>query len=134
MRRKNQNLTPDESRHFREIAEHHGYTASTGPYAGQGSTFALQLAIIHGDVALTSIDPDDRAALAKWLREAAPAGAAHLAELARDLAADLTYGLKAPEPAAPAGEGGEPGPINTLEDGWAPEKPQGGGRPPKLRG
>ena len=112
MARKNQNLTPDESRHFRAVAEHHGYTASTGPYAGQGSTFALQLAIITGDVALTSIDPDDREALAAWLREVAPSAPAHLVELVGDLADDLVWGLEAPEPTSPApGEG----PINTLE-------------------
>lgn len=91
MSRKNQNLTPGESAVLRALAEHHGITAGSGPYAGQGSVFALQLALAHGDLALVSLDPDDRQALAAWLLEQdAPA---HLAELVAGLAADLVYGL-----------------------------------------
>lgn len=112
MSRKNQNLTPDEAAVLRAHAERHGLTASTGPYARQGSAFALQLAIITGDVALTSIDPDDRAALARWLREQTPP--AHLVELVAELADDLEYGAAAAEPPR-AVEPTSAGSINTLE-------------------
>ena len=113
MRRKNQNLTPDEARRLQEIAAYHGYLQPRGPGKGQGSTLALTLHLVAGDVATTSIDPDDRQALAAWLREQAPVAPAHLAELVRDLAADLVYGLEGPAEAAAAGEG--EGEINTLE-------------------
>jgi hypothetical protein len=93
MTRKNQNLSRDEAARLREVAEYHGITASTGPYVGKGSAFALQLAIINGDAAIISIDPDDRQALAAWLNEQAAAAPAHLTELVQALVAELVYGL-----------------------------------------
>lgn len=112
MARKNQNLAADEARRLREIAAYHGYTASSGPYAGQGSAFALTLALVTGDAIVISIDPDDRQALAAWLATLAPPP--HLAELVEALAAELAYGLEeAPPPSSPAPAPG--GPINTLE-------------------
>lgn len=112
-RRKNANLTISEARAKRALAAHHGYTQTRGQGAGvEGSALALDLAIIHGDVAVVSLDPDDRQALAAWLLEQAPP--AHLAELIEGLAADLVYGLAVAE----TGEAPGPptsGPINTME-------------------
>lgn len=78
MPRSNQNLSKDEAAILRGIAAYHGYEASSGPHTGQGSAFALQLAVIHGDVQTVSLEPEELAIVVPWLRqqaEALPEGA-----------------------------------------------------------
>jgi hypothetical protein len=112
--RKNQNLTPAEAALLREIAAYHGHIAVSGPYAGQGSALALQLAIIVGEVQLVSLEEDELALVVPWLRaqaDALPDG------VLRDALLGIAYGLALVLPAAtesgpPSGEGG---PIDTLE-------------------
>lgn len=115
MTRKNQNLTPDEAAALRRLAEYHGITASSGPYAGKGSVFALQLAIAHGDLAVVSLDPDDRHAVAEWLLGQIDQAPAHFQEVIRGLASELLYDRPEREPWAPSGAPPAAGPINTME-------------------
>lgn len=115
MPRRNQNLTREEAAVLRRLAERHGLTAASGPYAGQGSAVALQLALIAGDVAVVSLDPDDRQAVARWLEAQAPAAPAHLIELLQELAAELVYGLDAAGGAVGSSAEEHGGEINTLE-------------------
>lgn len=114
MTRRNQNLSREEAARLRDIAEYHGITAPTGPYAGKGSGLGLQLAIITGDLAIVSIDPDDRLALAVWLDTQVETAPSYLADLVRDLAAELRYGIEPPEPTATPGEPSDD-PINTMD-------------------
>lgn len=85
-KRTNDNLTREEAAAWRAIAARHGYTARTGPRAGEGSGMQLTLAIIAGEVRTVLLDPDDRAAVARWLEEQ---DAGPLTDALRSLAAQL---------------------------------------------
>lgn len=90
-RRANANLSRDEAARLRDLAAYHGYAAATGPHAGQGSAFALTMAIVAGDVQLLSLDPEEVGELCAWLDAQAAAAADGLAELLGGVAAQLRH-------------------------------------------
>jgi hypothetical protein len=111
--RPNQNLTAKESAILRSIAAHYGFLQTRGRSAGvEGSAFALQLAIVHGDAQVVSFDRDRLRLLIAWLGQEAGHDAAP-SKTIRKLAAQLAHTLPAPVEVPPPT--GEPGPINTLE-------------------
>lgn len=63
--RLNANLTKEEAAIKRQIAASHGYTAPSGPHAGQGSAFMLDLALVSGEIKMVLLNDYDR--LAVWL-------------------------------------------------------------------
>lgn len=67
--RPNQNLTREEAAIEREIAASHGYTAPSGPHAGQGSGFQLRLALISGELATVLLGDEDRRWFVQWLEQ-----------------------------------------------------------------
>lgn len=118
MRRRNQNLAPDEAAVLREIAAYHGYTQKSGQQAGKGSAFGLTLAIVHGDVQTISLDEDEIRRVVPWL-EAQASGLAvsdpNLADILAGLAVQIAARLpvrssgEIPAPATPSGS------IDTME-------------------
>lgn len=98
-RRSNDNLTREESAIKRRIAAYHGYTQSRGRQAGEGSAFALDLAIINGDVQTASLEPEELALVVPWLAaQAADLAATNpaLAEALEGLANQLGQALASP--------------------------------------
>ncbi len=109
MRRRNQNLAPDEAAILRGIAAYHGYTQKSGQQAGDGSAFGLVLAIVHGDVQTTSFDEDELRQLVPWLEQHGDALGGMIGELAAQL------GARMPESAEDSGATVGNGPIDTLD-------------------
>lgn len=109
MRRKNQNLAPDEAAILREIAAYHGYEQSRGEGKGRGSTFALMLAIVHGDAQVVSFDEDELRIVVSWLEEHGAALNGRIGELAAQLGVRLPRWEEGKS--LPATEGD----INTLD-------------------
>lgn len=75
----------DESA-LRAIAERHGYTAGSGPHAGQGSTSRLIDAIIAGEVKTVLLPDDEIPHLIAWLLDSAETAPALLQDQIRSLA------------------------------------------------
>lgn len=96
---------------MREIAAYHGYTQSRGETAGQGSTFAFTLAIIHGDVQTTSFDEDELRRIVPWLEQHSDALGGMIGELAAQIGTRLTT-----LPEMPTGDpSASVEPIDTLD-------------------
>ena len=108
-RRRNQNLAPDEAAILRGIAAYHGYTQKSGQQTGDGSAFALTLAIVHGDVQTTSFDEDELRRVVPWLEAHGDELGGVIGELAAQLGAQL------PEQSGVARAGATDGPIETMD-------------------
>lgn len=116
-RRRNQNLAPDEAAILRDIAAYHGYTQKSGAQAGEGSSFALTLAIVHGDVQTISLDEDELRRIGPWLAaQARSQSDPVLVDILDGLAAQLTARLATNDGnrEGPT-EVGPPSEINTLD-------------------
>ena len=73
---------------LREIAERHGYRATTGLHARQGNSTSFLRAIVAGDVTTVQIPDEDRSYLLVWLDQAA-----HELELEGNLVAGMVRDL-----------------------------------------
>jgi len=77
---------------LRKIAERHGYTATRGPHANQGSPSELVQALDAGELATVLLDSDERWSVISWLESQAAAmdnPGYGLPETIRSLAAQL---------------------------------------------
>jgi len=81
-------LTAEDEATLRAIAARHGYRATRGPHAGDGSASRLIDALLAGEVVTLALAPAERRRLVSWL-EGRPAPEGPLAAVLRSLAAQV---------------------------------------------